>query len=94
MKCADIERVVRDVLEDIGVPNAATVDSQVLLGEILDPDDFTFWFVPVVERAIGVKPPVSEWSNVYTLQDAVTVFIRAMGYEGTTECEPFDQQVH
>jgi acyl carrier protein len=42
----------------------------------LDSDDLSFVFVPLLEKQLGVKIPVREWDHVYTVQDAIDLFVR------------------
>ena len=43
----------------------------------MDGDDFTFVFVPTVERALGVKTDPMAWAEVYTVEQAMEVFASA-----------------
>ena len=48
-----------------------------LLGDIdMDGDDFTFEFVPTLEKALRIKTLQSDWDEVRTVRDAVVMLQR------------------
>ena len=52
-----------------------------LLGDIdidIDGDDFSFAFVPSLERALRVKTLQEDWDNVETIQDVVHMLQRKL----------------
>ena len=50
-----------------------------LLGNIdIDGDDFSFAFVPSLERALRVKTLKEDWDNVETIQDVVHMLQRKL----------------
>ena len=43
-----------------------------LLGDIgMDGDDFSYSFVPGLEKALGIRTSQSDWSGVLTIRDVV-----------------------
>ncbi len=48
-----------------------------LFGDIdMDGDDFTFEFVPTLEKALRIKTLQSDWDEVRTVRDAVVMLQR------------------
>lgn len=76
----EVERVVFDSLEDIlMIPQYRIQRTDLLLRDLkLDGDDFSFLFVPNLEKVLQVKTTQEEWDKVYTVQDAIDVFTRAV----------------
>ncbi|MEK7314462.1 MAG: acyl carrier protein [Deltaproteobacteria bacterium] len=37
----------------------------------MDSDDFSFLFVPMLEKATGIKVPVEKWAQVITIEDVI-----------------------
>jgi hypothetical protein len=76
---AEIERAVLASIEDItGVPIDRIRLNDALLRDLkMDGDDFTFVFVPGLEKVLGIKTDPSVWSQVYTVQQAIHVFLSA-----------------
>jgi len=75
-------KVERAVLTSIGDITGTPVDrirlTDALVGDLkMDGDDFTFVFVPGIERALGVKTDPKAWSHVHTVQQAIDVFLSA-----------------
>ena len=44
----------------------------------MDEDDFSYIFVPQLERLLGVKTRPSDWDAVYTVRDVVELFERKL----------------
>jgi hypothetical protein len=66
---------VRSVLLEIGVSDADILAEPTLLNVVTD-EDLTFWFVPSIEKRLGVRVPPNEWAKVHTISDAVQVLRR------------------
>lgn len=73
-----IERVVLETLEkELAVPaGRLRLDADLTRDLKIDSDDLSFLFVPKLERRLGVKIPVEEWSSVGTVRDAVNLLRR------------------
>ena len=42
----------------------------------MDADDFSYLFVPGLEKQLGVITSQDDWDGVVTVQDAIDVFVR------------------
>jgi hypothetical protein len=73
----EVERVVHDVLIDIGVSESEMKPDAELLGIMAD-EDATFWFVPHVERGLNVKVPIEDWESVITIAETVEMLERRL----------------
>jgi hypothetical protein len=51
----------------------------------LDGDDFSFVFVPAIERQVGVTTSPIAWRGAVTVQDAIDIFARAAAQPSETE---------
>lgn len=78
MNRQDIERVVLRRLEELtDVPVSRIRPTDQMVRDLqLDGDDFSFCFVPPLERSLGVRTTQADWDNALTVQDAVDVFVR------------------
>ena len=70
-----IEQAVYAMLEEIGLPAGEAVADAKLLEIMLD-EDVTYWFVPGVERRLGVEIPLTEWEFVVTVGDSIATLER------------------
>lgn len=68
--CDPAADAVSAVLEEIGVPASVVRSDATLLDLMLD-EDLTFWFVPGVQKRLGISPPTSAWEQVRTVSDAI-----------------------
>lgn len=75
----EVRRAVLTSLQDVtGVPQSQMRDENSLLRDLkMTGDDFTFVFVPNVEKALGVKIQPSVWRKISTVGEAVEVFVEA-----------------
>lgn len=76
---SEVERFVRAVIEDLtGTPaNQIEIGDRLVEDLKIDGDDFTFVFVPTIEKALGVRTNASAWWHVSTVQDAIDTFLAA-----------------
>lgn len=61
------------------MPQADMLPEHTLFGDIdMDGDDFTFEFVPTLEKTLRIKTLQSDWDEVRTVRDAVVMLQRKM----------------
>lgn len=71
-----IEVVLR-AFEDLAVTPTEGVLNRPLL-ELAADEDITFDFIPGVNRMLGVSPPLEAWNRVYTVNQAIDLWCRAL----------------
>lgn len=73
----EVERAVLESIHDItGTPIERIRLTHTLVQDLrMDGDDFTFVFVPGVEKVLGLKTDARAWSQVRTVQQAIDVFL-------------------
>ncbi len=76
----DVERAVLASIEDVTrIPADRIRPTDFLVQDLkMDGDDFSFVFVPNVEKVLGVKTDPAAWKRVWTVQDAISVFSSAL----------------
>lgn len=74
---AEIEYAVLSALKDIAGPERPVRHMDPLL-DVIDGDDFSFDFVPDLEKRLGVRTTQKEWDRVLTVQHAIDVFANAV----------------
>lgn len=74
----DIEEAVFMMLENILVKPRSTfrVTDKLVRDLKIDSDDLSFIFVPELENKLELEVPEEEWSEVYTVQDAINLLKR------------------
>jgi len=89
LKKEDLEKIVFQVLEDILlIPREKISLNDRLIRDLrMESDDATFDFALGLEKKLGIKVPPKEWSNVYTVADAIDLLKKYMkgdkGIKGT-----------
>ena len=68
-----IEMTIYALLEDIvKIPRSAIRRVDFLVRDLhMDSDDFSFLFVPELEKRLGIHVPVQAWSTVYSVDDTI-----------------------
>lgn len=75
-----VERAVTRVLKEIVGEKRDIDSSDSLLRDLkISSDDLSMYFVPQVERRLGIKVQLKEWSSVITVADACRVLQKALG---------------
>jgi hypothetical protein len=77
MPYAEIEHAVLSALKDIAGPERPVRHMDPLL-DVIDGDEFSFDFVPDLEKRLGVRTTQKEWDRVLTVQHAIDVFANAV----------------
>jgi acyl carrier protein len=74
----EVEDTVLENLEDIlQVPKSQIRRTDRLLKDLkMDGDDFSFLFVPALERTLEVRFPSEVWSTIYTVQDVIDLAMK------------------
>lgn len=76
----EVARIVFASIADVtGRPPGDIRHNDTLLNDLrMDGDDFTFVFLPTVEKALGVKTDPKAWAEVSTVRHAIDVFMLAL----------------
>lgn len=72
-----VTAIVMSELEDMGVVITPGILNAALLRVALS-EDITLDFIPDVERRLGVVSPVAPWKKVFTVNQAIDVWCRAL----------------
>lgn len=73
-----IEELVYLQLEDLGVSRERVSHLDVRIIDLITGDDASFFFIPGLERALGIRPPPEAWRQVSTVRDAVELLSQAL----------------
>ena len=74
----EAERVVVEALHEIVVHDFdATNFDQFILDLMLD-EDATYGFIPMVQKALNIRLPNSEWERVQTIEEAIDALARGL----------------
>ena len=71
----NIKRAVFEMIENILVkPRSKFRVTDKLVSDLkINSDDLSFIFAPEREKKLGIEVPAEEWSEVYTVQDAINL---------------------
>lgn len=73
------ELVVSKIADLSRVKKGAILEDHTLLGDIrMDEDDFSFLFVPELERAIAMELPQSDWEGIRTVGEVIRLLERKL----------------
>ena len=69
----NIEKIIFEVLKDemaIDISNIGITDE---LSPLADTDDWSFIFVPELEKRLGISVPVKAWSQVNSVKEVASL---------------------
>ncbi len=76
----NIESIEKKLVEIIKEELAFSVSPSQLEQDIaefnIDTDDWSFLFIPTVEKRFNVRVPIDEWSHVYTIKDIARLIMK------------------
>ena len=73
-----IHETVLKILEDVfrHPKEKLTLRDKIIKDLKMDSDDFSFLFVPMLEKATRIKVPVEKWAHVITIEDVIRLLER------------------
>lgn len=86
MPIQDIYAVVTSTAAELSVMLKADIRPEhTLFGDLaIDGDDFSFEFVPALEKALEIKTRQSDWDTVRTVRDAVAMLQKMVAGQTST----------
>ncbi len=75
-----LETAIYELLEDIvKIPRNSIRRTDFLVRDLhIDSDDFSFLFVPELERKLSIHVPFHAWSTVYSVDDTIHLLKKYM----------------
>jgi len=69
MEKTDIQKIIYEVLNQALAIDTASISPSDKLAKLADTDDWSFEFIPELEKRFGVSVDIDDWKTVGTIEE-------------------------